>query len=51
MYMPCWFNIYMEYFFNIWFWCGSNIRNSSDAEKAEKSIKTYRFYRVEENNQ
>jgi len=38
-------------FFNIWFWYGSNIRNSLDAEKAEKSIKTYRFYRAKENNQ
>jgi len=51
MYMPCWFTIYIVCFFNIWFWFGSNIRNSLDAEKAEKSIKTYRFYRVEEDNQ
>jgi len=22
MYMPCWFSIYIVYFFNIWFWYG-----------------------------
>jgi len=29
----------------------SNIRNSLDAEKAEKLIKIHRFYRAEEDNQ
>jgi len=31
----------------VWF----NIRSSLDAEKAEKLIKMYRFYRAEEDNQ
>jgi len=29
----------------------SNIRNTLDAEKAEKLIEIYRFYRAEEDNQ
>ena len=51
MYMPCWFSIYIVYFFNIWVWYGSSIRNSLHTEKAEKWIKTYRFYRAKENIQ
>jgi len=31
----------------VWF----NIRNSWDAEKADKLVKIYRFYRAEEDNQ
>ena len=33
------------------FWTGYDTGNSLDAEKAEKLVKIYRFYRAEEDNQ
>jgi len=50
MCMPCQFSIYRVYFSTYGFVC-SNIRNSLDAEKAEKLLKIYCFYRAEEDNQ
>ena len=48
MYMPCYFSIYIVYFFNIWFGICSNIRNSLDVKKAEKLVKIsgHHFYQA-----
>ena len=49
-FMPCYASIYIVDFSTYGF-AWSKIRNSSDSKKAEKLVKIYRFYRVEEDNQ
>jgi len=41
---------FIEYLFSTYGLKWSNIGNSLDAEKAEKLVKIYQFYRAEEDN-